>query len=307
MANEHTFETYAQSLMGFALQARNALVDGKDKEFGIYLTDLNQMLRKVQWRKGVGIRNLPDLAEIKEMRGYLTKAEAATRVLLKYNEERLELQKANGKIKTSPNSILNKNYTISQLTTNIEKFLAILLEDLKHVREIVKTKPWENNLILSRPENKSTLLQLLKREGFYKSISITEILPIIQHLNLQGYNFSGCDLRDANFVLQNLSNINFTKANLKGANLSRTNLINSNFSSANIENSNLSGAVLIGANFKETNVRNANVDGANFTNVKNLTWGQVLQMKNLGSTKGLPRSEDANSKNPKATVKTIAA
>jgi Pentapeptide repeats (8 copies) len=75
--------------------------------------------------------------------------------------------------------------------------------------------------------------------------------------NLINADFSGKDLRDANF----------TKANLYHSNLSHANLVGVRFFAANLEGANLEGAdlqltVLDQARLTEANLTNANLSGA---------------------------------------------
>ncbi len=287
MASEHNFETYGQSLMGFALQARNALLDGKSKELDSYLKDLNSMLRKTQWRKGVGIRDLPPLAPIKEMRGLLTKAEAATRVLLEFSFQRIETQKLLPKAESNPAEKVRLYKQFIQINNNLTRYLAVLIEQLKLARQILQSKPWINPELLVLPENREVLFHLLRRDGFYKKIDVHDIEVFLHYAHLEKCDFSGANLKGVNFIKQNLIGVNFSKVNLTEVGLIHSNLERCNFENANLSHANLLGANLQGANFKGANLSGVVVERANFTGARGLTVGQVLQMRDPNKAVGI--------------------
>lgn len=79
-------------------------------------------------------------------------------------------------------------------------------------------------------------------------------------------NFSGANLRRANFANCNLSNINLSNANLRFTNFNDADLSYSNLSGANLSKSSLKGANLQNANLSNSNLQEAYLISANLSN-----------------------------------------
>jgi uncharacterized protein YjbI with pentapeptide repeats len=104
---------------------------------------------------------------------------------------------------------------------------------------------------------------------------------ILPQPNLNGFDFSGTDLkpiyfgpinfsdmdcRYANFCKSNFSFVNFSNANCQGADLSNANLRGANFYKTDLSNANLIDADLSDANLQYANLYNANLTRANLQN-----------------------------------------
>lgn len=81
--------------------------------------------------------------------------------------------------------------------------------------------------------------------------------------SLIGADFSGKDLRDAEFTKANLRQSNFSHADLRGVSFFAANL-----EEANLEGANLSGATLDSARFNRANLTNALLEGAFASNAR---------------------------------------
>jgi tetratricopeptide (TPR) repeat protein len=83
--------------------------------------------------------------------------------------------------------------------------------------------------------------------------------------NLRGANFWSSSLKGANFSRSDLTGANFSEANLTGANLRGANLKKANLSHADLTGAQLQGANLRDAILFSANLQNANLQGANLT------------------------------------------
>jgi uncharacterized protein YjbI with pentapeptide repeats/DNA-binding XRE family transcriptional regulator len=89
--------------------------------------------------------------------------------------------------------------------------------------------------------------------------------------NLVGANLFDCDLSGADLKSANLSKADLSKANLKGANLSDSWLVSANLHWANLSAANLKGANLNEANLKQTNLSEADLTFAD------LRWALLVE------------------------------
>jgi uncharacterized protein YjbI with pentapeptide repeats len=93
--------------------------------------------------------------------------------------------------------------------------------------------------------------------------------------NLNGLDFSGADISNAQFLHANLTHTNlsgskgwdvyFREAELNNANLSNAQFIRANFFHAELQEANFNGANLSGANFRESTAIEADLSGTNLT------------------------------------------
>ena len=97
--------------------------------------------------------------------------------------------------------------------------------------------------------------------GWFNAQGITDY-----EFQLNGFDFSGADLRDVDFSGFDLNGVNFSGADLRGANFSGLNLRGANFSGADLRGVDLRGALLIGADLS-----NAITNGK--TLVNNMLYG----------------------------------
>ena len=97
--------------------------------------------------------------------------------------------------------------------------------------------------------------------GWFNAQGITDF-----EFQLNGFDFSGADLREVDFSGFDLNGVNFSGADLRGANFSGLNLRGANFSGADLRGVDLRGALLIGADLS-----NAITNGK--TLVNNMLYG----------------------------------
>ncbi|RDH50081.1 pentapeptide repeat-containing protein [Fischerella thermalis] len=111
--------------------------------------------------------------------------------------------------------------------------------------------------------------QLLRVINYSDAIEIGNFCSVVGEF-LQGSNFSGAYLGDANltgvnFSAANLNAANLGDANLSGANLSGANLRCTDLSSANLSGANLAGADLYRADLSHADLSSANLSGADLS------------------------------------------
>ena len=79
----------------------------------------------------------------------------------------------------------------------------------------------------------------------------------IRKANLIKIDFSGCDLREANFSYSNLKDAIFRDADMRGTSLWNANLEGADFTGANLEDADLDYSKLRGAILYRANIRRA--------------------------------------------------
>lgn len=97
-------------------------------------------------------------------------------------------------------------------------------------------------------------------------------------LNLQGANFSNCNLSRASFALVNLENAVFTNSNLKNVSFRKSNCRNAIFKGANLVNSNFHRANIQGADFTDAILSNSEFDVKNGEDII-LTNASIYNLK----------------------------
>jgi len=80
--------------------------------------------------------------------------------------------------------------------------------------------------------------------------------------SLKGANFSRSDLTGANFSEANLTGASLTEANLRKANLQKANLSHADLTNAQLQEADLRDAILFGAKLQNANLQGANLTGA---------------------------------------------
>lgn len=104
--------------------------------------------------------------------------------------------------------------------------------------------------------------QLLRVINYSDAIEIGNFCSVVGEF-LQGNNFSGAYLGDANLTGVNFSGANLTSAYLGDANLTGVNFSGANLGDANLGDANLSGANLTDANLRCADLSSTNLSGAN--------------------------------------------
>jgi hypothetical protein len=80
----------------------------------------------------------------------------------------------------------------------------------------------------------------------------------------QGFNFEGCDLREADFSGVNLRNVRFAGARLDGARFDGADLTEADLHRANLDRASLVSAILHGAQLKDASLQKADCRSASF-------------------------------------------
>ena len=329
MDREFTFIEYINALFGWSVFARNEYQAANYDKFKQYLTYLDRAERKVQWKRGVGIKELPDMRQTRDLRKYLNEAEAATEYLSEFGDEFITTQKqikllsAQMQQKADPRTIesikikkLVLEKKVPTLKLKVESRLAILLEVLKNARAVIQKKPWEDPKELTLFENRKILQQFFKGKGFYKHLNVNEWVLHLEHLDLVRRDLYGFDLETVLLVHKDLTGTILKNANLRNTSFRNATLASADLMNADATGANFAGVAFLNTNLKGVNFKSADVTGADFTGAKGLVMGQVLQMRNVGQAKGLlvPKDLEIRSKlgakgniNPKEAVITVAA
>jgi uncharacterized protein YjbI with pentapeptide repeats len=200
-----------------------------------------------------------------------------------------------------------------RIARNTEEAVLVALADCARI-----TNKLSNIENLNSKNSSSWLKRLstsLENENFaFKNLNHLNFKrPNFQGVNLGSVNFKGSCFQGAYFgdaflFLANLENTKlsglsafhtvFSETNLKntdlvGADLRETDFRNSFLNNADLSEADLSEAYLVSINLELTNLKNvnfigANLKNANFTGAKNLTFEQLLKVKSLYETKGIP-------------------
>jgi uncharacterized protein YjbI with pentapeptide repeats len=111
--------------------------------------------------------------------------------------------------------------------------------------------------------------------------------------NLRGANLSNINLRGAYLRNSDLSGVDLTGAELRHANFHKATLVeaclkNASLYETDFTDANLKGVNFEGAQFHNAQLKNANFYGANLSGVMNLNLKQLLCLKTLYKSSGLP-------------------
>ncbi len=118
---------------------------------------------------------------------------------------------------------------------------------------------------------------------------------ILSETYLSRADLSGADLSGTYLSKADLRGTYLSRADLSGADLSRTDLSKANLNGADLSRTALSAAMLIetdlsGADLSKANLNGADLSKTNFSNVKNITFEQLLIVISLYECKGLPNA-----------------
>ena len=279
---EQSIKDQIAALEGWAIDAKEKADAGNYKEAEADFKNIDVQGRRLEWRGGkYGLKHLPDLAEVKELKKKITAARAACQQALTSITSLSKLPKPEGKKPAEVAAIKKKEISLKkQAGENI----AILIQDWKEARAIADAEPWLNLDVISR--NKKMLEMFLSADGYYEHMRTVELWNVwwkpyrvsssgmclykanlsgakligiyLDGLNMEGINLSGAILFRANLVGANLIGANLERSELVEADLERANLSGANLSKANLER-----AILIGANLERANLENATLWGAN--------------------------------------------
>ena len=296
---------------GWAIKTKQRADLGKYGEAGSLLKIIDLQGRRLEWRGG-GLKHLPELEEVKILKYKISEARAAVQQSISAITNVTELPKQEGK---KPAEVAAIKKQEAKYLENIGKNTAIGIQLLKEAREIVSAEPWISPSTYIKPENRNVLLQLLRKEGFFKTLDqkvrweLVKKIDIrrvsLHEVNLVGadhVNFSHADLRSANLDGGLLKHANFNNARLNSATLQaadlefslmiRTDLENANLSAAVLNNAILTSAFLKNAKFVKAfmwsvTLNGANVEGADFKQALGLHKEQFDLTKNSAEAKNV--------------------
>lgn len=245
---------------------------------------VNTQGRRLEWSGGkTGLKHLPELKEVEQIKKGISVARAAAQEALSAIEHLDSLPSKEEKKPAEAAAIRQKE---SAYKKTAGKNITMMESTLITTLEKTKKEPWMDLVILSRPENKDSLVNFLTRRGYYGYLSKEEIFAKRNKLVFRRIDLSGANFRGANFSRMDLSKTDLLGADLRDANLVETWLIGADLYKANLEGANLRGAVLIGANLSGVNLSkallmeadfsDANLSGANLTDA-DLTFAKLYR------------------------------
>ncbi len=261
MVNKLDFEDQINTLLDYALNADHELKISQNwPEFETNLRNINRQAARVLRRDGIGIHNLPHLEEVKKLKLLLVEAQAAVTTILPYAKL---LYKGDPKHRT----LVRQN-------------MASLVSCLTQAHLIVTQKPWFDEAILFKDENKSVLEDFLSRKDFYGKIDLSIWNAERNRIHFVNRDLSGLDLRGCMFIGKNFQNANFTKCNLIGSHFS-----DCHFTDTNFDRANLSQGVFSRCDFNHTFFEKTNVADTVFSHCTSLTNYQKSCMSNAAKLK----------------------
>ncbi|MBW2995664.1 pentapeptide repeat-containing protein [Candidatus Woesearchaeota archaeon] len=320
MAEEQTIKNEIAAMEGWAIDAKGK-ADSADYKGAISdLKKLNLQGRRLEWRGGkYGLKHLPDLAEVEQLKERIASARAAAQNAIGAVEKMTKLGK--GKTPAEEAAIKRKE---GNLRKDAGKNITILIQVLKLARATAEKEPWMDLSIIVK--NKKVLAEFLRGAGYYKGFSQEERMELERDyikftgakLDLSKADLSEADLRKMSLIGADLSEAWLRKADLseawimgadlsgaylKGANLREAKLwktflfradlrraycSGADFMEADLSEADLSGAIFVKANFDKAKLNEADLSGANLKDVKNLTAKQLRSAKNWDKAKNIP-------------------
>jgi|GEM_PF-4027585 len=287
-----TYLDQVSALYGWSIKARNLFQEGKVKEtLHLLRQEFSRQARTFSWR---GIKNLPEILDLKTLRKHLESARAASKLIISsLNNHLAEIEYAKKKGRSL--DVLKQN---SKYLSEAERNFSMMIDLLRLAQEELKENPLEHYQTFNLPQNFEYLIQLLKGEGPFKGMDINKRADIIHYVNLSKRDFSGLNLKGALFANPNMEYSKFEGTNLEeaffeGGHAYGVSFKNANLKKAKFQGTNLTGAVFTGADLEETEFINCEVMAVNFQKVKNLTKALYLHTcKNLRKAYFDPDSVD---------------
>ena len=227
---EESIKDIIAGMEGWSIQAKQKSDSKIFNEAVELLRNLNTQGRRLEWRGGKSwLKHLPKLKEVDILKQKISQSRAAVQESLSALQHLDKLAKNEGKKPAEVAAIEKKR---SGYLKTAETNLVMCIQLLKESRGIVKSEPWFDGEVLSRPENKEILFMLLRGQGFYESTAPNRL--IIQKINLQGVDFTKADLSGAKLTKANLTEANLSVAKLQWADLSKATLVAAKLSGANL-------------------------------------------------------------------------
>ena len=202
----------------------------------------------------VGLKDLPKLEEVENIKKAITEARAAVPKAFKAVARLEKFSHKKGKNQAEAAAIREEESKYQKIA---EENLRIMKSRTITALEEAKKEPWIDPVVLSKPKNIDILIDLVKRQGYYEQYSLNEIIAKSKRLILKRIDLSGRNLTRAILNNADLSGANFSRATLTMANLSKANLSGANFTKAKLHQTDLSHAILIKANFTQANLSGA--------------------------------------------------
>lgn len=291
---------------GWAIKVKKAVDSGKYEGAEELLRTINRQGRRVEWRKlPNGIRNLPDLKEVKELKSNIASARAAAqdaydavhdidnlnKKLLQINKEisfkdvkTLRKQVLNLSVEGTitakeRDEIMGINKKIGKNQEKAGKSITIMIQVLKQARAIAEAEPWLN--LKNIQDDKKVLESFLRGEDIYEQYSFEERRKIwnahwesLVSTELTKLNLRNADLRGFNFSNFQIEDINFENATLESAKFYEAKIIRTEFDGANMKNTEL-----IGAQFHRCSFGGMNLEGTKFDDAR--FYDSVLESSNF--------------------------
>ncbi len=272
-----------EAMEAWAIEFYEEIKDGANTSRMLELgKNINQQGRKLEWR-GAGLKKLPPLKEVEELKQSIASARAGALRVLKEAEKADDLKKIQQKKGlTAKMQVLG-----NKLNRAVRNDAISVMNVLKQARAICEAEPWINDL--NREGNEEVLLSLLRKKGYYEKFSDEEQIDILRKvarkkkresrnnvvvsddsviLNLPGVRINGLDLallvKKIPTVTYHSLQIDLKGAQLRGVNFSGLSIRDSSFDEADMAGANFSGAKIFSSSF----VKTKNWEKAIFTGAK---------------------------------------
>tara|TARA_Y100000310_G_scaffold343220_1_gene449859 strand:+ start:291 stop:1547 length:1257 start_codon:yes stop_codon:yes gene_type:complete len=199
MTQQQTISDQIKAIEAWALRVKEHEEEKQYSEIGNITESIYRQARKLLQRKeGYGLKDLPELDEVKTLREDLTQVEAACKMITK-------------NLKTLPSEDSEK-----EGLKIIARYIAVLFVKAEAARRIIDREPWFNVEVLTRQENVDVLCDVFRKKGFYGNKEITEhMLRVLHGVAIKNVNFAGKSLKKAYFRGVNFDNCHFDACDMQ--------------------------------------------------------------------------------------------
>ncbi len=151
--------------------------------------NVNLQGRKLEYRSS-GLKKLPDMQLVKDLRHKITEARAAAQVV-------------QGKVEDLERHVKDPKFEVKKLAklADARKNTISMIHTLHDALALSKAEPWVDAKELAKSKNKEAFVMLLKGEDYYSRFNVAQRRNLRNHiLYLQKeHDFSGMDLRGCDF------------------------------------------------------------------------------------------------------------
>ncbi|MCK4589412.1 MAG: pentapeptide repeat-containing protein [Nanoarchaeota archaeon] len=291
VGQESSVERQIDFTYGQAIKARNALNQGNYKTTQKRLRDVDRQCRRLEWRGGGwGLRHLPDLDQVEDLKTDISTVRAAAKSGVDHINnylglDKLAKRKKFAKHETKLTAIKKKK---NELKKDIVRDVMMAVNGAKRANDIADAEPWMDLDIISK--KKKHVQMYLKGEGYYQNIAsgarvahwnswwfhVPRRLGLdtkqLSCLDLDEADLREIDLSGANLDVNSFRNANLTEANFKHCHLKdayfdgdKTDCSRAKFVEAWMQGCHLSEVNMTGADLTKAHMWNANLTFANLT------------------------------------------